>query len=109
MKENLPMKNEDNIFSKIIVFFKKLFYKSDKNTNNEFNKVETENISAPKTEAPKKSYIEIEREKSQRYNYLLDLQSKFELGKIKEEDIDKADADEIRKIYEDQIAILKRK
>ena len=55
MKENLPMKNEDNIFSKIIVFFKKLFYKSDKNTNNEFNKVETENISAPKTEAPKKA------------------------------------------------------
>ena len=47
MNENLPMKENNGLFTKLKLFFRKLFYRFEKKSNDEFkekNKIEENNI-----------------------------------------------------------------
>ena len=103
LKENLPITRDNTAWSQIKNFFIKIFYKESKNDN--LVKVENKKQSVE----PTISFSQKEQEKSERYNYLLSLQNKFELDEIKENEINENDVNELRKIYVDQIEVLKRK
>lgn len=103
MKENLPITRDNTAYIKIKNFFRKFFYKEANDKN--LVKAETKSQSVKNAV----SFVEKEQQKSERYNYLLSLQNKFEIEEIKEEDINENDANEIRKIYIEQIDVLKRK
>ena len=87
MTSNLPAIRKDNVISKVINFIKiKLFMKKSKYKE----KTIKVNLSG-----------EITRE-----DYLLEIQRKFEAGEIKEEDINKEDTCDLKKLYEEQIMFL---
>lgn len=97
MSENLPDIKRENIFIKIRRFF------STFNTKEESYK-NTEKILIKKT-----NFFEEQKEKSRQYNYLLELQKKFENEEITESEISYEDIKELKKVYKDQIGILKAK
>lgn len=88
MENNLPMVVKSNFINKVINFFKLKFFMR------------------------KNSQIEVAENKiefSNRREYLLDIQRRFEAGEIKEEDISKEDAIDLNKIYEEEIKFLNGK
>jgi len=88
VENNLPMIVKSNFINKIINFIKlKFFMKKNSKTEVTQSKVEFSN----------------------RREYLLDIQRRFEAGEIKEEDISKEDAIELNKIYEEEIMFLNGK
>ena len=50
-----------------------------------------------------KSFFTLEKEKSQKYNYLMSLQKKLRQGEIKEIDLDEEDYVELELLYKQQI------
>lgn len=88
MENNLPMVIKSNFINKVINFFKlKFFMRKNSKIEVTENKIEFSN----------------------RREYLLDMQRKFEAGDIKEEDISKEDAIDLNKIYEEEITFLNGK
>ena len=84
MESNLPMIRKNNLLNKVVNFFKiKLFMNK--------NKCEEKVVYDKETNKDK---------------YLLDIQRRFEAGELKEEDINKEDVCDLKKLYEEQIMML---
>lgn len=111
MKENTQEKslvqvNENGIFYKIKKFFRNLFNSNANTTNNYAIVKETESL--VESENKKNSFMEsiknIEDEKTK----LLKLQKQYRSGEIKEEELSEEQINSLCKLYDRQIANLKK-
>lgn len=109
MKENTQEKslvkvNEKNIFYKIKIFFRSLFYKTNNNVES-INVTETTTIN--NQESTKSSFMEEIRTIGNEETKLLKLQKKFRSGEIKEEELSDEQVNSLCALYDKQIANLK--
>ena len=93
----------DNFINGIVSFFKKIFQRPVKELPTPSNQIEnTINGSKPNS-------FQMEMEKYQSQQYLLNLQSKLMQNKIKEEDLDETEYVELELLYKEQIKQLKNR
>lgn len=107
MKENTNEKslikvNENSIFYKIKQFFKNLFHKNEPTVI-----VETNNTVKP-DEDKKNTFMEEIKKIEDEETILLKLQKKYRSGEIKEEDLTEKQINSLCKLYDKQIANLKK-
>ena len=93
----------DNFINSIASFFKKIFQKPVKELPKTNNKIEKS------VNQPKANNFQMEMEKYQSQQYLLNLQKKLMQNKIKEEDLDETEYVELELLYKEQIKQLKNK
>lgn len=93
----------NNFINGIVSFFKKIFQKPTKELLTPSNQVEKP-INEPKTNS-----FQMEMEKYQSQQYLLNLQKRLIQNKIKEEDLDETEYVELELLYKEQIKQLKNK
>ena len=110
MKENTDEKsllkiNENSIFYKIKQFFRNLFHKNDIADN-----VVTANVNNSTTadEYKRNSFMEEIKKIEDEETLLLKLQKKYRTGEIIEEDLTDEQVDSLCKLYDKQIANLKK-
>lgn len=104
-KKSLIKINENKIFYKIKNLFKKLFYKN-KNADNTINE---KMISDKRTIVDnKKDFIESLKKIESEETKLLALQKRYRNGEIKEEDLSEEQINLLNKLYDKQIAYLKK-
>lgn len=111
MKENTQEKslvqvNENGIFYKIKKFFKNLFNRNSNITNNYAIVKETESLVA--SENKKNSFIESIKNIEDEETKLLTLQKQYRSGEIKEEELSEEQVNSLCKLYDKQIANLKK-
>ena len=111
MKENTQEKslvqvNENGIFYKIKKFFKNLFNRNANTTNNYAIVKETESLVA--SENKKNSFMESFKNIEDEEAKLLKLQKQYRSGKIKEEELSEEQVNSLCKLYDKQIANLKK-
>ena len=111
MKENTQDKmmikvNENNIFYKIKMFFRKLFNKTSNNSN-ELNEIKGTTITS-NIEINKNSFIEDIKNIENEETKLLELQRKYRAGEIKEEEITKEQVNALCALYDKQIENLRK-
>lgn len=110
MKENTHEKslvqvNENSIFYKIKHFFKDLFHKDE--IANISATVEENNI-AEQNENKRNLFMEEIRKIEDEETILLKIQEQYRSGEIKEEDLTEEQVNSLCKLYDKQIANLKR-
>ena len=110
MKENTQDKslvqvNEKSIFHKIKKFFRGLFYKANSNVES-INVAETNTIN--NQESKKDSFMESIKNIEDEETKLLKLQKQYRSGKIKEEELSEEQINSLCKLYDRQIANLKK-
>ena len=111
MKENTQEKslvqvNENGIFYKIKKFFKNLFNRNANTTNNYAIVKETESLVA--SENKKNSFMESIKNIEDEETKLLKLQKQYRSGEIKEEELSEEQINSLCKLYDRQIANLKK-
>ena len=111
MKENTQEKslvqvNENGIFYKIKKFFKNLFNRNANTTNNYAIVKETESLVA--SENKKNSFMESIKNIEDEETKLLKLQKQYRSGEIKEEELSEEQVNSLCKLYDKQIANLKK-
>ena len=111
MKENTQEKslvqvNENGIFYKIKKFFKNLFNRNANTTNNYAIVKETESLVA--SENKKNSFMESIKNIKDEETKLLKLQKQYRSGEIKEEELSEEQINSLCKLYDRQIANLKK-
>ena len=111
MKENtrdksLVQVNENGIFYKIKKFFKNLFNRNANTTNNYAIVKETESLVA--SENKKNSFMESIKNIEDEETKLLKLQKQYRSGEIKEEELSEEQINSLCKLYDKQIANLKK-
>ena len=111
MKENTQEKslvqvNENGIFYKIKKFFKNLFNRNANTTNNYAIVKETESLVA--NENKKNSFMESIKNIEDEETKLLKLQKQYRSGEIKEEELSEEQVNSLCKLYDKQIANLKK-
>ena len=111
MKENTQEKslvqvNENGIFYKIKKFFKNLFNRNVNTTNNYAIVKETESLVA--SENKKNSFMESIKNIKDEETKLLKLQKQYRSGEIKEEELSEEQINLLCKLYDRQIANLKK-
>ena len=110
MKENtrdksLVQVNEKSIFYKIKKFFRGLFYKVNSNVES-INVAETNTIN--NQESNKDSFMESIKNIEDEETKLLKLQKQYRSGEIKEEELSEEQVKSLCKLYDKQIANLKK-
>ncbi len=104
-KESLLAVNENSIFNKIKIFFKRLFFKGDKPVKEEKGvevKIQNENNKTS-------SFLEdIKIKDNKELKELIYLQKLFKMGRIKEKDLSKEERIGLEKLYKQQIYDLKK-
>lgn len=110
MKENtrdksLVQVNEKSIFYKIKKFFRGLFYKVNSNVES-INVAETNTIN--NQESKKDSFMESIKNIEDEETKLLKLQKQYRSGEIKEEELSEEQINSLCKLYDKQIANLKK-
>lgn len=110
MKENTQEKsliaiNENSIFYKIKKFFKNLFSKN-KDVNIDYSSVKVPTMI--NDENKKKSFVEEIKNIETEETKLLKLQKQYRNGEIKEEDLTEEQVSSLCKLYDTQIANLKK-
>ena len=110
MKENTKEKslvqvNEKSIFYKIKKFFRGLFYKVNSNVES-INVAETNTIN--NQESKKDSFMESIKNIEDEETKLLKLQKQYRSGEIKEEELSEEQINSLCKLYDKQIANLKK-
>ena len=111
MKENTQEKslvqvNENGIFYKIKKFFKNLFNRNANTTNNLGIVKETESLVT--SENKKNSFMESIKNIEDEETKLLKLQKQYRSGEIKEEELSEEQVNSLCKLYDKQIANLKK-
>jgi len=111
MKENTQDKmmvkvNQDNIFYKIKMFFRKLFNKTSSNSN-ELNDI-TETTTMSNAKINKNSFMEDIKNIENEETKLLELQRKYRAGEIKEEELTKEQVNALCALYDKQIERLRK-
>ena len=111
MKENTQEKslvqvNENGIFYKIKKFFKNLFNSNANTTNNYAIVKETESL--VESENKKNSFMESIKNIEDEETKLLKLQKQYRSGEIKEEELSEEQINSLCKLYDRQIANLKK-
>lgn len=111
MKENTQDKmmvkvNQDNIFYKIKMFFRKLFNKTSTKVN-ESNDI-TETTTMRNTEINKNSFKEDIKNIENEETKLLELQRQYRAGEIKEEQLTKEQVNALCALYDKQIENLRK-
>ena len=111
MKENTQEKslvqvNENGIFYKIKKFFRNLFNSNANTTNNYAIVKETESLVA--NENKKNSFMESIKNIEDEETKLLKLQKQYRSGEIKEEELSEEQINSLCKLYDRQIANLKK-
>ena len=110
MKQNTQEKsliaiNENSIFYKIKKFFKNLFSKN-KDVNIDYSSVKVPTMI--NDENKKKSFVEEIKNIETEETKLLKLQKQYRNGEIKEEDLTEEQVSSLCKLYDTQIANLKK-
>ena len=110
MKENtrdksLVQVNEKSIFYKIKKFFRGLFYKVNSNVES-INVAETNTIN--NQESKKDSFMESIKNIEDEETKILKLQKQYRSGEIKEEELSEEQINSLCKLYDKQIANLKK-
>ncbi len=111
MKENTQEKslvqvNEDSIFYKIKKFFRNLFHKD---VGIRSSVIAEENVSSnAESENKKSAFMESIRNIENEETKLLKLQKQYRSGEIKEEDLTEDQVNSLCKLYDKQIANLKK-
>ncbi len=104
-KESLLTVNENSIFNKIKIFFKRLFFKGNKPVKEEKGvevKIQNENNKTS-------SFLEdIKIKDNKELKELIYLQKLFKMGRIKEKDLSKEERIGLEKLYKQQIYDLKK-
>lgn len=111
MKENTQEKSlvqvhENGIFYKIKKFFKNLFNRNANTTNN--YAIVKENESLVASENKKNSFMESIKNIEDEETKLLKLQKQYRSGEIKEEELSEEQVNSLCKLYDKQIANLKK-
>ena len=111
MKENTQEKslvqvNENGIFYKIKKFFRNLFNSNANTTNNYAIVKETESL--VESENKKNSFMESIKNIEDEETKLLKLQKQYRSGEIKEEELSEEQINSLCKLYDKQIANLKK-
>ena len=111
MKENTQDKmmvkvNQDNIFYKIKMFFRKLFNKTSSNSN-ELNDI-TETTTMSNAKINKNSFMEDIKNIENEETKLLELQRQYRAGEIKEEELTKEQVNALCVLYDKQIENLRK-
>ena len=111
MKENTQEKslvqvNENGIFYKIKKFFRNLFNSNANTTNNYAIVKETESL--VESENKKNSFMESIKNIEDEETKLLKLQKQYRSGEIKEEELSEEQINSLCKLYDRQIANLKK-
>lgn len=96
----LPVIKKQNIFNRIVSFFKNIFSKKEIAINDESTNY---NSTTSKTNSFKKEL----KEKINNRERLLEIQKLIKFGKIKERDLNKEDVIELRQLYKEQISQIK--
>ena len=110
MKENTDEKslvkiNENSIFYKVKLFFKRLFHKD---TFSENIDVVEQNIVVNSVEDKKSKFMENIRIVEDESTILLKLQNRYRNGELKEEELTDEQLDSLCELYDKQIADLKK-
>lgn len=105
-EKSLVQVNENGIFYKIKKFFKNLFNRNANTTNNYAIVKETESLVA--NENKKNSFIESIKNIEDEETNLLKLQKQYRSGEIKEEELSEEQVKSLCKLYDKQIANLKK-
>ena len=104
-KESLLAINENNIFYKIKMFFKRLFFKREKCVKEK----SVEEIKIPNIRNNTNSFIkDIKIKENKELKELLYLQKLFKMGRIKEKDLSKEERIGLEKLYKQQIYDLNK-
>ena len=111
MKENTQDKmmikvNQNNIFYKIKMFFRNLFNKTSRNSNESNDIIETTTIS--NIVINKNSFIEDIKNIKNEETKLLKLQQQYRSGEIKEEELTKEQVNALCALYDKQIESLRK-
>lgn len=111
MKENTQDKmmikvNQNNIFYKIKMFFRNLFNKTSRNSNESNDIIETTTIS--NIVINKNSFIEDIKNIENEEIKLLKLQQQYRSGEIKEEELTKEQVNALCALYDKQIESLRK-
>lgn len=105
-EKSLVQVNENGIFYKIKKFFKNLFNRNANTTNNYAIVKETESLVA--NENKKNSFMESIKNIEDEETKLLKLQKQYRSGEIKEEELSEEQVKSLCKLYDKQIANLKK-
>ena len=105
-EKSLVQVNENGIFYKIKKFFKNLFNRNANTTNNYAIVKETESLVA--NENKKNSFMESIKNIEDEETKLLKLQKQYRSGEIKEEELSEEQVNSLCKLYDKQIANLKK-
>lgn len=105
-EKSLVQVNENGIFYKIKKFFKNLFNRNANTTNNYAIVKETESLVA--NENKKNSFMESIKNIEDEETKLLKLQKQYRSGEIKEEELSEEQINSLCKLYDKQIANLKK-
>lgn len=104
-KETLLVINENSIWGKMKIFFKRLFFKNEKNVKEE----RVKETKIPNTNDNTNSFLkDIKIKENKEMKELLYLQKLFKMGKIKEKDLSKEERIGLEKLYKQQIYDLKK-
>ena len=105
-EKSLVQFNENGIFYKIKKFFKNLFNRNANTTNNLGIVKETESLVA--SEKKNNSFMESIKNIEDEETKLLKLQKQYRSGEIKEEELSEEQVNSLCKLYDKQIANLKK-
>ena len=104
-KKSLKRNNENNLFYKIKQFFRNLFHK-DNISDNVITANVNSNITSDKNK--RNTFIEEIKKIEDEETILLKLQQKYRSGEIKEEDLTEEQINSLCKLYDKQIATLRK-
>ena len=105
-EKSLVQVNENGIFYKIKKFFRNLFNRNANATNNYAIVKEPESI--VESEKTKNSFMESIKNIDDEETKLLKLQKQYRSGEIKEEELSEEQVNSLCKLYDKQIANLKK-
>ena len=105
-EKSLVQVNENGIFYKIKKFFKNLFNRNANTTNNYANVKESESLVA--NDNKKNSFMNSSKNIEDEETKLLKLQKQYRSGEIKEEELSEEQVKSLCKLYDKQIANLKK-
>lgn len=105
-EKSLVQVNENGIFYKIKKFFRNLFNRNANATNNYAIVKEPESI--VESEKTKNSFMESIKNIEDEETKLLKLQKQYRSGEIKEEELSEEQVNSLCKLYDKQIANLKK-
>ena len=111
MKNQNNSLKSNNLFSKVKAWLYNMFKRSQKNRTNFENtdQVNATTVNEIKVNNKPKNYFEECKEKNERRQYLLNLQTKYKNKEILEENMNEEDRTDLENIYMEQNMELKRK